>query len=347
MNPLTIYKSRLYRTPALLAVAAVAAILFNSTVASAIEDYGRLNHAGRWITDSKGRVIIIHGVNMPSKLPPAYPSAIGFKDDDGKFLEQLGFNGVRLTVERYAVEPTPGHFDPRYVEHMAGTIRMLARHGILSLVDFHQDEYGPVFHDNGYPDWMTVTDGLTNNWEVLFPFQYLENPANMRAFDNLWTNDTGPDGKPLQQDDAEILAYVVRRLRDEPGILGYEILNEPWPGSQWEDCALSVTGCPDLDQSYLGAYYAQVIPAVRGADPKHMIWFEPFSTFNYGVPTSVAPPSDPNLGFSFHDYSLCAALGVPSCDPVAEAEAVLSNAIAYSASTGDALLETEFGGGTD
>ena len=37
-----------------------------------------LGHAGRWITDADGRVVILHGVNMVYKVPPYAPDAIGF-----------------------------------------------------------------------------------------------------------------------------------------------------------------------------------------------------------------------------------------------------------------------------
>ncbi|MGH7813553.1 MAG: cellulase family glycosylhydrolase [Candidatus Binataceae bacterium] len=326
---------------AAITVAAVALTMcaLTCTIAAAGESYGRLSHAGRWITDARGRVLIFHGMNVPTKSAPVdSPAALGFNSAHAAFLARLGFNAVRITVERYAVEPTPGQFDAAYVRSFAKTIRMLARHGILSLIDFHQDEYGPVFHDNGYPDWMTVTDGLTNNWQVGFPYQYFENPALLRAYDHLWANDPDTVGQPLYDDDAAILTYVVKGLRNEPGILGYEIINEPWPGSQWTSC-VSPTGCPALDQSLLGAYYNRVIPAIRAADKKHIIWYEPFSTFNFGVPTGVMPAADPNRGFAFHDYSLCLAAGCNSADQDAM---VMTNALAQTSATGDALLQTEF-----
>jgi hypothetical protein len=144
---------------------------------------GTNGHAGRWIVDQDGRVVIIHGVNVSSKTLPAYPSGLGFDDDDAAFLASEGFNGVRITVERYAVEPVPGQFDDAYLAHVAETVNILAGHGILSLIDFHQDEYGPVFHDNGYP----ALNGL-------------------------------------------------------PGLLGYEILNEPWPGSSYPTCIEPIVG---------------------------------------------------------------------------------------------------------
>jgi hypothetical protein len=27
------------------------------------------------------------------------------------------------------------------------------------LLDFHQDGFAPLFHGNGLPDWMAITDG--------------------------------------------------------------------------------------------------------------------------------------------------------------------------------------------
>ena len=55
-----------------------------------------LGHSGRWITDATGRVVIVHGTSMVYKLPPYYPAATGFGDDDAAFLARIGFNAVRV-----------------------------------------------------------------------------------------------------------------------------------------------------------------------------------------------------------------------------------------------------------
>src|SRR5262249_33970080 len=59
---------------------------------------GLLGHAGQWLTDSTGRVVILHGVNMVAKRPPYVPAAVGFDADDAQFLAQHGFRAVRLGV---------------------------------------------------------------------------------------------------------------------------------------------------------------------------------------------------------------------------------------------------------
>jgi endoglycosylceramidase len=38
---------------------------------------GTISHAGRWLIDDAGRVVILHGVNMVEKRAPYYPAAAG------------------------------------------------------------------------------------------------------------------------------------------------------------------------------------------------------------------------------------------------------------------------------
>jgi endoglycosylceramidase len=337
----------------LAAVASTAAVNGPAVGGAVVAPNGVVGHAGRWMVDANGRVVVVHGVNMPSKTLPAYAAALNFGDDDAALLAASGINAVRLTVERYAVEPKAGQFDDSYVAHVADTVRLLARYGIQSLIDFHQDSWGPMFFDNGFPDWMTMTDGLPNLYQVGFPGQYFLNPALNRAFDHFWANDIGPSGRHLQDDDADILAHVARQLAPERGVLGYEVMNEPWPGSQYPTCVVPEAGCPVFDQGAYSAYYAKVIPRIRAADPKHLIWYEPLTFFNQGVPTSVVPPKDGGLGFAFHDYPLCSPVddgasqfGLPpapgeACTPFDDK--VMTNAETHSAATGNALLQTEFG----
>src|SRR3954453_17203845 len=104
-----------------------------------------LGHEGRWITDAHGRVVFIHAVNMVYKRPPYYPKAVGFGADDARFLRRHGFNGVRLGVIYAGVRPRHGAYDDRYIGRIADTQRTLARNGVFSLIDFHQDLYNEKF----------------------------------------------------------------------------------------------------------------------------------------------------------------------------------------------------------
>ena len=144
-----------------------------------------LSHAGRWITDASGHVVIVHGTNMVYKLAPYYPSAAGFGADDAAFLQRIGFNAVRVGVIWKAVEPQPGAFDDAYLARIAATVRTLARHGVLSLLDFHQDMYNERFQGEGAPDW-AVQDGGLPNPKLGFPGNYVGNPALEHSLDQFF-----------------------------------------------------------------------------------------------------------------------------------------------------------------
>ena len=120
-----------------------------------------LDHAGRWVTDADGRVVILHGWNMVYKVGSYRPEDSGFGDDDAQFLADNGFNTVRLGVIYKGVEPTPGVYDDAYLESIARTEGILAAHGIFSLLDFHQDLYNERFQGEGLPDWAVIGDAAT------------------------------------------------------------------------------------------------------------------------------------------------------------------------------------------
>jgi endoglycosylceramidase len=293
-----------------------------------------LGHSGRWLTDEWGRVVNLHGVNFVKKFPPISPAAAGFGADDAAFLHDQGFNVVRLGVVFGSVMPQPGVIDQAYVDSIASTVRVLAHENIFTLVDFHQDGYGPLVHGNGFPEWATLTDGLPNPNDP-FPTYYLTNPAMQRAFDNFWLNKPGPDGVPLQTHYAEAMRAVASAVHDEDYVLGYDTFNEPWPGSVFDTCL--APGCPDIEAARLVPFNQRMTAAIRTVDRKHFVFSEPFTLFNFGqADTSLSGVGAPFSGLSFHAYALDAAGDASAMD----------RAIAAS-TRGDALLATEFGATTD
>jgi endoglycosylceramidase len=302
-----------------------------------------LGHAGRWITDADGRVVILHGINMVYKRPPYYPSAIGFGRSDGAFLRSIGFNAVRVGVIWKGLEPSPGVFDPSYLVHIGQTVKMLASYGIVSLLDFHQDMLNEMFQGEGFPDW-AIEDGNLPNPQLGFSNNYLANPALEHALDQFFDNAAGPDGIGLQDYYAGAWAYVAQRFRTDKSVLGYELMNEPFPGTSWEQCAQPV-GCPVFDAKLL-AFYKLVDGAIRRVDGRTLVWYEPNVIFNDGANTTLGPLGDPNAGFAFHDYCLTEPETLTSPDSTAcqtTDNLVFSDALAHVAETHDALLMTEFG----
>jgi endoglycosylceramidase len=294
---------------------------------------GLLRHEGRWFVDATGRVVGLHGVNFVQKFPPVAPADAGFGADDAAFLSDQGFDVVRLGVVFAAVMPEPGAIDTHYVDSIAATTRVLADAGLYVLLDFHQDGYGPAVHGNGFPEWATLTDGLPNPPEP-FPNYYVTNPALQRAFDNFWENRAGPDGVPLQEHYATAVRTVAAAVASEPRVLGYDLMNEPWPGADFIPC---VTGCPEIETERLVPFGERMTAAIRAVDAEHIVFSEPFVLFNFGMTdTSLDGIGAPQSGLSFHVYAL---------DPEHD-EAVIDRAIAASA-RGDAIVATEFGATND
>ncbi|MEX2196811.1 MAG: cellulase family glycosylhydrolase [Thermoleophilaceae bacterium] len=329
-------------------VALGCALLAAASSATAAEP---LSHSGRWLTDSDGRVVVLHGVNMVSKRPPFEPEAVGFSADDAAFLAEHGFNTARVGVIYAALEPRPGEYDDAYLDSIQRTVDLLAQHGIHSQLDFHQDLYNQRFGGEGFPDWATHDDGLPAQPRLGFPANYLAMPALWRAFDHFWANDFG-----LQDRYAAAWRHVAARFAGHPFVMGYDLMNEPWPGSAWPTCVVPEVGCPLFDAGPLTSFSKRMIAAIRQADPDGLVWYEPNVIFNSGVPTRHGDTGDPNAGFSFHNYCLAAGV-VPGVslppelqDPVCglvERDFVFAHAEEHSRRTGDALLLSEFGASDD
>lgn len=268
----------------------------------------------------------------------------------------LGFNVVRLCVSWSLVEPAPGVYDAVYVERIAQIVDWAREQGIHVLVDFHQDQYGdvprvptldlpPLFtppsgQNDGAPRWAVMTDGIPSFTLI---GQNPLNPAVMRAFDHFWRNSTPPvpqgdaPGPGLQDHFIGAFARVVDRLREDPAVLGFEIMNEPQPGTyDWVS----------FNRQALYPFYRRVVQAVTGVrdgmadcpaarptgwdcaypdlgirDTRHIIAFEPNAFRNV---VDLAPGSHrrfseyPNLLYAPHVYSyiftIPSVLGTPAED---------------------------------
>ncbi len=304
-----------------------------------------IGHAGRWITDADGRVLVAAGVNMVNKLTPYTPAADGFDDADGAFLAANGLSAVRVGIIWKALEPSPGVFNDAYLASIESTVNTLGSHGIVSLLDFHQDMYNERFQGEGTPDWAVDQSGPV--FPLLgFSANYFLLPALMTAYDNFWANAT-VDGEGLQDWYAGAWQHVAAYFNGSQYILGYDLYNEPDPGSSIYSCLISTDGCPSFDAT-LTSFYAKVDQAIRQVNTTALLFGEPTLLFDIGSPSALGSTGDSDSGFSFHMYCPFASVSstldfaCPSSDT-----ATLSNAEAVSARTGDALLMTEFGATND
>lgn len=337
-------------TRLLALVAAVAALLTAApSLAAPVRRSGPavLHREGRWLVDATGRVVLLHGVNAVWKRAPYAPpaTAAGFTAKDADWLAAQGFNTVRLGVIFAGVMPHRGRVDPAYLDKIARVVDLLAARHIWVLLDFHQDMYNERFGGEGFPAWAVHDDGLPMPYDAGFPGNYFQ-PATSRAFDNFYANVDS-----LEDLYAQGWAAVAARFRSTPYVLGYDVMNEPWPGSQTATCA-NPAGCPVFDQQSLMPLYAKVTAAIRRVDAQRIVWVEPQVLFNDGAQTNLGPFADKQTGLSFHQYCTTASfthssggtMG-PDCPP--QGELVFGNADSFAAAQGTTELLTEFGASDD
>jgi endoglycosylceramidase len=217
---------------------------------------------------------------------------------------------VRLGLIWKAVEPEPGHYDDAYLDRVAETASLLGGEGMHVLLDFHQDMLNERFNGEGFPDWAVQDDGIPARPDTGFPGNYFLMPALWRAYDHFWANDPGPGGVGLQDRYAAAWRHVAERFRDEPSVFGYDIFNEPYPGSRAALCALP--GGNRFFDRLLGDFSRRVASAIRDVDRERFAFYEPNVLFDYGADTHHPALAGSATGFSFHVYCLAASPGLPS-----------------------------------
>lgn len=307
----------------------------------------KLSTTGTWFTNSDGQVVLMHGVNVVYKIPPYDPDAMGFGEDDAAFLAGNGFNVVRLGIIWTAVEPEPGVFDTEYLAGIDRTVRTLSEHGIYTVLDMHQDLFSTELHGEGAPPWATKTGGLPNPdvGALLgqFALNYYLNPAQNHAWEAFWTNSDAPDGVGLQNHYAQSWQAVANYFRDSPDVVGYNIINEPWPGFSWP---LAILDGSHFGSQQLTPLYNQAIAAIRSVDPNTTVFISPaspavdeISAVFFRQPVRLGSISDPNTALEYHGYGGVAGLSLANIvGPI-----LAGRAVRYGADNDMPVFMGEFG----
>src|SRR3990172_1763729 len=251
-----------------------------------------------WLRDAQGRALLLRGINVSgaSKWPDAVtgrfvPSWLG--DDDWARIAGWGLDSVRFLLNWEAAEPTRGVLDESYVAEIAAAVAAAERHGLLVVLDMHQDLFNRKFGGNGSPDWAVLDDGLPFTPRQPWWLNYTE-PAVMRAFDSFWTDRDGIQGSLVAT-----WAALAARFRDDEAVVGYDLLNEPFPGSLLRDLDV-------FDRDRLAPFHRRLAEALAEADPRHLVFFEPNPMRTNllapdGFPQAVAAPA-PGVAFAPHFY---------------------------------------------
>ena len=256
------------------------------------------------LVDRSGREVLLHGVNVVRKSPPFIAdltSDLGPAEID--YLVNSGFNAVRLGVWFPALMPTPTTIDSDYLAQVVEVVDALEAAGLWVLLDFHQDVWW------GLPDWAIPADarGLSDQppeWAKVIGWAagYLS-PRSMRSWDSFLRGEPIAAGTSVAHRLGEGAAALADAVREHAGVIGIELLNEPFPGSDVVTCLLS--GCPDAE-ARLAARYGEMSAPIRAAAPMLPIWAEPFAPTELiassSLPPFAEPGSGPPVGLAWHLY---------------------------------------------
>ncbi len=178
--------------------------------------------------DGSGTPLRIQGINVCNKSKDeGFIGNLGRADFER--IHSWGMNAVRLCIFWEGLEPSPGVFDDAYLNRIAGLVAEAKAEGLYVLLDMHQDLYSRKFGD-GAPLWATLDEGKPQVQVSDWNDAYYVSPAVQTALDHFWADSKAPDGMGLQEHYARVWQLVARRFKDEPAVLGYDMMNEPFPG---------------------------------------------------------------------------------------------------------------------
>jgi endoglycosylceramidase len=297
--------------------------------------------SGPYLTDSRGRVVILRGVNAVYKrapyelyLDPGKPW--NFSKKDAARMASLGFNVVRLGIIWEGLEPgtlgpnnpavcspgkprNPHQFNAAvataYLAKVAETVALLGKYHIYTLLDMHEDVYSSEFGGEGAPPWAVCTGAypiriLPGRWSNTY-----NDPGLITAVQHFWTNNVVGD---LQGEYIRVWKTVADYFRDNRWVVGFDPINEPFtrtllPGNPEVAARLECfytgaahAGRSSLDGSVLSCPPDDprigLIQALRAASPHQLVFFEPDIYSKIHHSNDLGPMPFDGLVFNFHDY---------------------------------------------
>jgi endoglycosylceramidase len=285
------HSKKIYGALALLALVGVTVGAASSGAAVSTKQIAtRAIHVdGRRFVDARGRTVILRGVNLAgsSKLPPFVPY------DDPRALDALrgfGMNVVRLPFIWEAYEPTRGVYREDYLAKMSDVAREAYARGIYTIVDFHQDGFSRYSLDgcgSGFPSWAVPTgvgiaqpDNRAERCARWFPSMFT-NTSMQRSWRSFFANDGAVRDAFLS-----MTSRVSRAFSKAPGVIGYDLLNEPWG-----------------EDGNVELLYADEGKQIRANDPSAILFVEEHISPLGGFGNALGKPRFDNIAYAPHFYS--------------------------------------------
>lgn len=267
----------------------------------------------QFITDAQGRALILHGINDgTAKDDPLFSPSFD-EADLQRMTDVWGFDFDRYLVFWEAAEPMPGMIDQSYFDRIEQRLDWAAAHGMMVMLDMHQDVYARRFCCDGAPSWAIRDDGLPFTLQPVWSLNYLQPPVQ-HAFDHFWSYDA--TDRDLQDHFGDVWVALATRFHDHPALLGFDLINEPSGGSAIDlnEITRGVATGPTsttsvFDQTRLIPFYQRLIERIRAVDADHWIFFEPrFGAAGSGAvqyfPRLTDPRAgEPRIAYAPHLYS--------------------------------------------
>lgn len=251
------------------------------------------------IKDGFGRTLVLHGLNTAGSAKHSIDHQPWINESDvEREYTDFGFNSVRYLIFWGAIEPKKDSIDYNYLQQVKTRVEWYTSRNMFVILDMHQDVYGYGVGGNGAPDWASTQTKRQNvipdKWA--WWLQNLE-PKVIRSYVQFFKY---KKKKELQHHYIAAWLKVVELFKDNPYVIGYDLMNEPHGGK------LGKTLAGGFERKWLGNFYKRLIPAIRAVDTTRYIFFEPRSFgVNFGMKSHLKKVSDVGtnkLVYSPHCY---------------------------------------------
>lgn len=228
---------------------------------------------GNWLVPEGYMFKFEKGAESPRKINEVMTELIGpeetaafwkaFREryitrDDIHFIKKIGLNSVRVpfNFRLFTNEEEPAEWKETGFELLDRVVGWCREEGVWVILDMHCAPGGQT------------GDNIDDSWGYPWLFR---NPGLQQRTIDLWTR-------------------IAARYKDEPIVIGYDLLNEPI-APYFDTTALN---------GMLEPFYKRLVASIRTVDPHHVIilggaqWDGNFRIFG--------PPFDRNLAYTFHKY---------------------------------------------